>query len=148
MKLWMIDPAFLPDGLLLRQHQTLHAVLNGVLRGKAQRGITGYLPYGGFVGWLHHLTVVEMMRRGLNHETPLSMFWARVPADRRRFDYPIDPAEVRADIALLKAKMRDPAYVVSMLTASLPADKAGMQLVEKQAKLILAGRLPDGAMVL
>ncbi len=148
MKLWMLLPTFLPDPLLARQHQTLHAIFNGVLRRKPRRGITRFLRYGGFVAWLHYVTVVEMMARGWHHETPLQDLWARLPADQRRFDYVVRPEEVRADISLVRSKMRSGNFAVSMMTATLPLDVAGMQLVEAQRKVVLVNALPDGALYL
>lgn len=146
MKVWTLLPEYLPDPLLQRQHQTLHAVLNGVARRQPRRGITRFLRYGGYVVWLHHLAVVEMMRRGWHHETPAAPVWARLPADQRRLDYPLTAADIRADVDLLRAKVRSTGYVVSMMTATFPVDLAGTQLLEAQRRLVAAGRLPEGAL--
>ncbi len=147
MKLWMVRPAFLPDPLVLRQHQTLHALLNGVARRKPRRGITRYLRFGGFLAWMHHITVLEMRARGWDHLTPIGELWRRLPLDQRRFDYPVDPAAIRADIAIIGAKVRS-GHFASMTGASRHLDLAGVQLLEGQRALVIAGRLPDGALVI
>ncbi len=146
MKLWTVHPSWLPDPLLQRQHQTLHAVLNGVARRKPRRGITRFLRFGGYIAWLHFLTVEETSRRGWHHETPVGDLWARLPADQRRFDYPLTAAEVRDDIEAVRQKMRSGTYLVSMMTATFPIETAGTQLIEAQRRMVVTGRLPAGAL--
>lgn len=148
MKVWYVPPAYLPDALLYRQHQSIHGIVNGIIAGKPRRGITRYLRYGGFIVWMHYLAVDEMLRRGARHTTPIDTLWNRIPVDRRRFNYPLRPAVVRHDIAVITAKVTDPRYRCKMNNASLPISACGLQLIEAQTKLILENRLPPMALAL
>lgn len=148
MKIWYVPPAALPDALLFRQHQGLHAVLNAVIAGKPRRGVTRYLRYGGFIAWMHALTVDEMMVRGARHLTPLGDIWPRIPPARRRFDYPLKPEYVRRDITLIQAKIDSPDFRARMNNASLPLSVCGYQLIERQKVLVLENRLPPAALFL
>lgn len=148
MTVWYVPPECLPDALLYRQHQSLHAILNGVIKGKPRRGITRYLRFGGFVVWLHFITVSEMSRRGSRHNTPIDQDWFRIPVLRRRFDYPLRPEYVARDVARIAAKVRSPDYQARMDNASAPVESAGLRLIEMQKRLVLENRLPELALSL
>ncbi len=148
MKVWYVPPACLPDALLYRQHQSIHGIINGIIIGKPRRGVTRYLRYGGFAFWVHYLSVEEMLRRGARHESFVDKLWDRIPAARRRFDYPLRPELARRDMALIQAKIADPRYRCQMNNASVPLAADGMKLIEQHRVLVATNRLPKDALVL
>lgn len=148
MKLWYVQPGYLPDALLYRQHQGLHALLNAVILGKPRRGVTRYLRFGGFVAWMHALTVDEMIVRGARHTTPLHDIWPRIPVARRRFDYPVKPEYITRDIALIREKVASPDLLGRMNNARLPLVACRFQFLDLLRKTVLENRLPPSALVL
>lgn len=139
MRLWFVDPKFLPDSLLVRQHQSSHGLMMGIAAGRARRGVTRYLRYGGFVAWVHNWTADEMRSRGMRHESPLIEVWQRIPADRRRYDYPVTRELVARDKALITAKFTAVTAHESCYRSALPIHLAGLEFIERQRQMIANG---------
>ena len=144
-----ILPGYLPSSLLFRVHQGVHAVLNGVAEGRPRRGVTRYLRFGAFVVWYHFLLAEELRLRGADHRTPAGPAWARIPVNRRRFDYPLTRGLCLRDVAWVRSKVASPDYTqAKMGDARLPLAAAGDQLIEAQHRLMVRNKLPDMALVL
>lgn len=148
MKLWYIRPSYLPDALLYRQHQSAHGLIHGIIAGKPRRGVTRFLRYGGFVFYMHYVTVIEMMRRGGRHESYVDRLWDQIPVLRRRFDYPLRADHVLRDIAIIRQKVDDPNSPHEINNASLPISAAGTELLADLRDLVLENRLPNDALTL
>lgn len=72
MRMWQVDPVFLCRQHLLGEHREMHALAGSLRLGKSIQGyIDNKLIYVPEVNKRHNDLVVEMHRRGYNHQTPL-----------------------------------------------------------------------------
>ena len=92
MRVWDVDPAILCRQHLLGEHRELHGLWNILVLGK-----DGYSKHPETLRWIgrqkalflrHEALVVEMKRRGYNHNTPLDANHATGKAVQDRF---VDP---------------------------------------------------------
>lgn len=146
--LWYIDPPFLSDALLTRQHQSLHGILHGIVTGRPRRGVTRFLNFGGFIAWAHYLTVMETNSRGFRHESPINDLWLQIPPKRRRYDYPVTSEMVRRDKSIIMTKMSASTGHESQFRSTLPIHLAKLEFIEKLRAVIQAGTLPPFALVM
>ena len=79
MRLWLTDPKLLCDKHLLGEHNECHMFVGTILKGKS---IRGYLSKGLLqvhsLRERHEELAAEMLRRGMNHKSPLPEFPIRV----------------------------------------------------------------------
>ena len=73
MRMWQIDPVLLCRQHLLGEHREMHALAGSLRLGKSIQGyIDKKLIYVPEVNKRHDDLVIEMQRRGYNHQTPLA----------------------------------------------------------------------------
>ena len=72
MRMWMLSPKYLCRNHLLGEHKELHMLFGSLLKG---RKISGYLRKGLLepqnMNIRHNDLVIEMLRRGYQHKSPL-----------------------------------------------------------------------------
>lgn len=73
MRMWMINPRFMCKDHLLGEHKELHMFVGTILKGK---NLGKYVQYGlvevHSIKKRHAQLVEEMLRRGWQHNTPIS----------------------------------------------------------------------------
>jgi hypothetical protein len=149
VKIWFVDTPFLSDALLTRQHQGLHALIHGVIKGKPRRGVTRYLRYAGFLACAHFWTVMEMQSRGFQHNTPFHDLYRQVPMERRKIAYPgLTPETVLRDRAVIVAKMAKQSGHESQFRSTIPVHLAKFELIDKVNAVVRAGELPKFCLIL
>lgn len=76
MRMWMIPPEELCRKHLLGEHREIHTLYGSLIRGKS---IFGYLENGLLepqnMNQRHDDLVIEMKRRGYNHQSPLNVLY-------------------------------------------------------------------------
>lgn len=79
MRLWLVDPKTLCDKHLLGEHNECHMFVGTLLKKKS---VQGYLDKGLLqthsIARRHAELVNEMIRRGMNHQSPLPVFPFRI----------------------------------------------------------------------
>ncbi len=74
MRMWMVDPKRMCNQHLLGEHVECHMVLGSL---KKQKTLDGFVQSGliqpRVLEERHELLVVEMIRRGMNHQSPLKV---------------------------------------------------------------------------
>ena len=72
MRMWMIPPSFLCRKHLLGEHLEIHMTVGSMLKGKSLKGyLDKRLLFPGDIHFRHTALVVEMLKRGYNHLTPI-----------------------------------------------------------------------------
>lgn len=97
MRMWMVDPREMCRQHLLGEHVEIHMLLGAMRLGKSLDGfIDNGLIEPASIEVRHESLVVEMLRRGYKHKSPISTEWkkhltpylglARVDSERSRMD--------------------------------------------------------------
>lgn len=72
MRMWKVDPKLLCDKHLLGEHVEMHMFVGTIQKGKSLAGyIDGGLVETDKINRRHDELVVEMLKRGMNHQSPL-----------------------------------------------------------------------------
>lgn len=72
MRMWNVNPKFLCNQHLLGEHVEMHMFVGTLNKGKSLRGFVrdGLVEIAN-IPTRHHELVNEMLRRGMNHKSPL-----------------------------------------------------------------------------
>lgn len=85
MRMWLVDPKMLCKQHLLGEHVELHMLEGSLRRGKTLgRFLTDFLVDPTSIESRHEALVLEMQRRGYNHQSPMPKVvysGPRVPID-------------------------------------------------------------------
>lgn len=136
MRLFHCHPSALSTVLLTHQHQTAHLLLTGL--GKVGGIVGRYGRHGGFVAWFHWLCVNEMIRRGMNHESPVWPLWVNIPESRRGHNIWIAPKTFVRDAQDLREKLSKGALDVRMPLAQ------GIMAFQREHALLSASKSLPG----
>lgn len=72
MRMWNVDPKLMCDKHLLGEHVEMHMFVGTIRKGVSLKGyITGGLVETQHIKRRHDELVVEMERRGMNHQSPM-----------------------------------------------------------------------------
>lgn len=75
MRMWNVDPSKMCDQHLLGEHLECHMFVGSINKGTS---IQGFIDNGlldlGTLRQRHDILVAEMLRRGMNHSSPLKPF--------------------------------------------------------------------------
>lgn len=81
MRMWGVEPSLLCQQHLLGEHVEMHMFQGTIRKGVSLRGyIQGGLVEAHLVRERHDQLALEMLRRNLNHRSPLPEFPAQAPA--------------------------------------------------------------------
>lgn len=73
--MWMVDPKLMCRQHLLGEHNEIHKIIGSLNKGKS---ITGYIENNCIelmsIHSRHEVLVNDMLRRGYNHKSPISLF--------------------------------------------------------------------------
>jgi hypothetical protein len=71
MRMWMVNPKIMCNQHLLGEHVELHMLVGNIKRGRSIEGFLSGLVDPSLVVQRHEEVVNEMVRRGMNHKSPL-----------------------------------------------------------------------------
>ena len=142
MRLFHVHPGALPTALLINQHRTAHLLLACIASGKDVGGVSRYHRQAGYVAWFHWLCVQEMLIRGMNHDSPISALWARIPVMQRGHDVWVPPRLSARDVKDLTAKMKNCNAGGRMDDARMPVQAGVSEFMTAHARLRAQAVLP------
>jgi len=111
--MWSLHPKYLDDARLMREHQSIHRLLNAVLCRDTDRRVAEFTRYGGYLAWRHWLAVNEMRMRGKNHNSFIDGWWRQVPDSRRMILYRYPRSAVIQDYGRLRQRHHRARHAVS-----------------------------------
>jgi hypothetical protein len=107
MRLFHVHPAALPTPLLVNQHRTTHLLMTCMVNLRALGGMARYDRHGGFVAWMHYLSVQEMLMRSIEHDSPIIPLWNLIRPHQKEFSIWIPPKAYIRDQSDLARKIRE-----------------------------------------
>ena len=102
-KLWALHPQYLDSARLLREHQSVHKLLNELTQ-KVDNSKNRFYRYGGYLAWRHFLDACELRLRGMRHESFVDQLWKLIPESRRLILYRYTKEAILKDIQSLKPR--------------------------------------------
>jgi hypothetical protein len=140
MRLFHVTPDFLSQQMLLNQHRTVHLLLEAISKGaRPTGGMARYQNHAGFLAWLHHQCVEELMLRGMEHHSPVAEAYWKVPPMRRQLYIYIPRGRVLLDVADLMRKQASCEAAAKWYDSRSPLANAQQQLSTRMEKDKLRG---------
>ncbi len=102
-KLWSFHPQYLDGARLLREHQSVHKLINEVTR-KVENSKNRFYRYGGYLAWRHYLDACDLRLRGYHHESFIDQLWRLIPESRRLILYRYTKEMILKDIQALRPR--------------------------------------------
>lgn len=144
-KLWSIHPCYLDSSRLLREHQSIHKLINEVTR-KVDNSKNRFYKYGGYLAWRHYLAVCEMRIRHMNHESFIDQFWKLIPESRRLILYRYPKEAIKKDLQTLRPKQHK--AITAAGTGGRVAITGFPNELNEQVELIAKNGLPRDCFLL
>lgn len=131
---YALHPQYVDDKRLLREHQTLHKVMNELAGRKNSRTRHRFYNYAGYIALRHYLDASELRLRNMNHDSFVDRLWKQIPDIRKNILFIYKPAEIVRDMKLLRAKQLNSSGTASRGRVEIPTDRVPVELNELAEK--------------